>query len=108
VSNTERQRQFRERNPGYYQRLHAQRRAEVKALRAMCEAERITVEAAAVRVLAGQTVAEQVAVPVVRREMLMLPAPAEALVIPGVNAIPDKLTAALQLVELACQRTEAR
>lgn len=26
VSNTERQRQFRERNPGYYRRLHAKRR----------------------------------------------------------------------------------
>jgi hypothetical protein len=34
VSNTERQREFRERNPGYYQRLHAKRRAEAKALAA--------------------------------------------------------------------------
>jgi hypothetical protein len=32
MSNTERQRRFRERNPGYYQRLHAKRRAEVEAL----------------------------------------------------------------------------
>ena len=31
VSNTERQRQFRQRNPGYYQRLHAKRRAALKA-----------------------------------------------------------------------------
>jgi len=31
MSNTERQRRFRERNPGYYQRLHAKRRAAVKA-----------------------------------------------------------------------------
>jgi hypothetical protein len=30
VSSTERQREFRERNPGYYQRLHAKRRAELK------------------------------------------------------------------------------
>ncbi len=32
MSNTERQRQFRERNPGYYQRLHAKRKAQVQAL----------------------------------------------------------------------------
>src|SRR5688500_4720459 len=31
MSNTERQRQFRERNPGYYQRWHARRRALIKA-----------------------------------------------------------------------------
>jgi len=31
MSNTERQRLFRERHPGYYQRLHAKRRARVKA-----------------------------------------------------------------------------
>lgn len=31
LSNTERQRLFRERHPGYYQRLHAKRRAAVKA-----------------------------------------------------------------------------
>lgn len=31
MSNTERQRRFRERNPGYYKRLHAKRRAQVKA-----------------------------------------------------------------------------
>ncbi len=32
MSNAERQRQFRERNPGYYGRLHARRRAESAAL----------------------------------------------------------------------------
>jgi len=31
MSNTERQRQFRKRNPGYYGRLHAKRRAESDA-----------------------------------------------------------------------------
>ena len=31
MSNTERQRLFRERHPGYYQRLHAKRRAATKA-----------------------------------------------------------------------------
>ena len=39
LSNTERQRQFRERNPGYYGRLHAKRRAEVNAMIAQCAAE---------------------------------------------------------------------
>jgi hypothetical protein len=32
VSNTERQRQFRERNPGYYGRLHRKRQAELVAM----------------------------------------------------------------------------
>lgn len=32
MSNTERQRRFRKRNPGYYQRLHAKRKAAVQAL----------------------------------------------------------------------------
>ena len=31
MTNTERQRRFRERNPGYYQRLHAKRRAALDA-----------------------------------------------------------------------------
>ncbi len=31
MSNAERQRQFRERNPGYYGRLHRKRRAEAEA-----------------------------------------------------------------------------
>jgi hypothetical protein len=56
MSNTERQRQFRERNPGYYARLHARRRA---------------AENAAV-----------VRVQVVQRVQLALPAPAETLHIP--------------------------
>ena len=32
MTNTERQRKFRERNPGYYQRLHARRKAEIDAM----------------------------------------------------------------------------
>jgi hypothetical protein len=68
MSNAERQRRFRERNPGYYGRLHARRRAEAKA-------------AVAQRLAMAQAVA-------VRREPLMLPAPVELLEIPGLNAIP--------------------
>ena len=43
MSNLERQRRFRERNPGYYGRLHAKRRARVQAL---LEAKRQAAQAA--------------------------------------------------------------
>jgi len=67
-SNTERQRQFRERNPGYYGRLHARRRA--------------AMDADVVRLLAA---AQATAV---KREPLALPAPLVAIEIPGMNTIP--------------------
>lgn len=70
MSNTERQRQFRERNPGYYQRLHAKRRAAIKAG------------------LAALRVREQEQAMAVRREPLMLPAPAVTIEIPGMNTVP--------------------
>ena len=79
VSNTERQRQFRERHPDYYRRLQAQRRAPLKALRAKIkaeQAERFAVEMAAMK-----------------REPLMLPAPVETIEIPGmttIEAIPTR------------------
>ena len=79
MSNTERQRQFRERNPGYYGRLHRKRKAELEAMA------RATVEA---RVAAAVTVEASVQVTAVRREPLMLPAPVVIFEIPGVNAIP--------------------
>jgi hypothetical protein len=69
MSNAERQRQFRERNPGYYGRLHAKRRAAVRAF-------------AAERVAAATPA---------RSAMLLLPAPVELLLIPGLNAIPKTL-----------------
>jgi len=71
MSNAERQRQFRERNPGYYARLHAKRRAAVRAM-------------AAARAAA--------AVPATPAP-LMLPAPVEVIVIPGMNVIPAGLDA---------------
>ena len=67
MSNTERQRRFRERNPGYYQRLHARARARVK--------EAIAQKAAIAQLLA------------VKPAPLMLPAPVEIPVIPGMNTI---------------------
>jgi hypothetical protein len=63
-SNAERQREFRERNPGYYGRLHAKRRAECKA-----------------RVAARVAAARQAAFPsplqIPLKPILMLPAPVE-------------------------------
>jgi len=70
-SNAERQREFRQRHPGYYQRLHAKRRAAVRAIRAQRE----FVTAFAMQI-------SSVAV------YRALPAPVETIVIPGVNAIP--------------------
>lgn len=68
MSNTERQRQFRERNPGYYGRLHARRRAASRPRQAQL-------------IAAAQPTAKE-------RQPLMLPAPVEVLEIPGLNAIP--------------------
>jgi hypothetical protein len=75
MSNAERQRRFRERNPGYYGRWHARRRALIKA----------NLAAAKLAAMAQSTVA--------RREPLLLPAPVEVLEIPGLNAIPATLPA---------------
>ena len=69
VSNTERHRQFRERNPGYYGRLHRRRKEEV---RAYGEARR----------------AAEAMVSLTFKPVLMLPAPVEVIAIPGINAIP--------------------
>ncbi|MBC8107759.1 MAG: hypothetical protein H7Z14_14295 [Anaerolineae bacterium] len=66
MSNYERQQLFRERHPGYYQRLHAKRRAAMEA-----------------RIAAGQALVAQAAT----REPLMLPAPVETIEIPGMTTI---------------------
>ena len=82
VSNTERQREFRRRNPDYYRRLQAKRRAALRAYGAT----RAIVAAWA-------------------KPPLMLPAPVELLVIPGVNAIPQTLAAARELAPLPVMNT---
>ena len=69
MSNNERQRLFRERNPGYYGRLHAKRRAAVRALAAARAAAAILVKPAPV----------------------MLPAPVEVIEIPGMTTIPNTI-----------------
>ncbi len=76
MSNIERQRRFRERHPGYYDRYHASRRARIKAN-------------GAAMAMATETVAEKVQ-PVALPAMvvrLALPAPVETIVIPGMNTI---------------------
>ena len=70
MSNAERQRLFRERNPGYYGRLHRRRRAEGEA--------RLAAMAAAAAAAPAR------AVP------LMLPAPVEMPLFPGLNTIARK------------------
>jgi len=59
MSKAERQRQFRERNPGYYGRLHRKRTAAIMA-----------------------SLAEKAAAKVAVKTPLMLPAPVELIVIP--------------------------
>src|SRR5688572_32784593 len=84
VSNTERQRQFRERNPGYYARIQAKKRAASKAyVPAMLQRERA------------------MAAMLAKSRQLLLPPPVELFVIPGVNAIPQTLTAAREPAPLS-------
>ena len=67
MSNTERQRRFRESHPGYYGRLHRKRRAGIKAMLARLWAE--------ARVKAQAEAQAQASVTEVKRMPLMLPAP---------------------------------
>jgi hypothetical protein len=70
MTNTQRQREFRRRNPGYYQRLHAQRRAGVLAYR-----EKHRAIAAVMQEIP---------------QVLMLPAPGQSSVIPMPVLIPHR------------------
>ena len=74
VSNTERQRQFRERNPGYYGRLHRRQNAEMEARIAA----RAAAEAAAKERVEAAVPVEGAPVPwalPMPKPMLCLPAP---------------------------------
>ena len=84
VPNNERQRQFRERNPGYYTlQARAARRARMQALRA--EQVRAAAQVAA-------------SAPPVR---LALPAPVEAILIPGMTTIRATPAAAAEPLPIA-------
>jgi hypothetical protein len=81
MTNAERQRRFREEHPGYYQALHAKRRAEVKAL------------------IAERALAEVRAAALALPVRLALPAPVEAILIPGMTTIPAKTAATPDLLQ---------
>lgn len=72
VSNTERQRRFRQRNPGYYGRLHRARKAEAEQCR-----------------VARLALAAQQAVSVADAVPLMLPAPVEETPFDGVALLKE-------------------
>jgi hypothetical protein len=75
-SNTERQRLFRKRNPGYYQRLHAKRRAKIAAM------------VAAMNAVPPET-QQALAAP---RQPLLLPAPVVIMELPVQQATPVVVT----------------
>ncbi len=94
VSNTERQRQFRERNPGYYGRLHrrSNQRGVVFAAAKQAALAAGLVESVAISVACEVALNQTdllLAIAQAKRP-LMLPAPAELLLIPGINAIPTR------------------
>jgi hypothetical protein len=78
MSNAERQREFRERNPGYYGRLHAIRRAECRA-----------------RVAALLAAARQAVLPaplqIPLKPILMLPAPVQDPTMAAIDALAASL-----------------
>ena len=75
-TNAERQREFRRRNPDYYRLLQAKRRAPVKAFRAALRAKKSEAARVAEILHAYRTMP------------LMLPAPVEAIEIPGITCLP--------------------
>ena len=80
VSNTERQREFRQRNPGYYGRLHAKRRAESKA------------RPAAQAAVEQPGLSAPFATPAVpMKPLLMLPAPVQDPAMDALNALAASL-----------------
>ena len=79
MSNTERQRRFRERHPGYYARLHGRKRASEKA-----ELARHIAAIQAAAAAAAAATPEPLALPA-RPQPLLLPAPVKSLEIPGMT-----------------------
>jgi hypothetical protein len=72
-TNAQRQREFRERNPGYYQRLHAKRRTMIAAS------------------LAQRRESEAAMAVMFAKLPLMLPAPVETIEIPGMTTIDETI-----------------
>jgi hypothetical protein len=86
LSNAERQRLFRQRHPGYFNNYRSRQKAIADAARAghlaQCQAQ-----------FAAQLAAEAEAQASASREPLMLPAPAEAIVLPGLNKTAEMVEA---------------
>ncbi len=102
VSNTERQRQFRQRNPDYYRLLQAKRRAPIKAARAARRAAQHALAAearAAVRTPLALP-APIMTIPLPTR--LALPAPVEELILPALQPLH-----ANQPVRVLIERSQA-
>jgi hypothetical protein len=100
MSNTERQRQFRERNPGYYGRLHRKRNAPIKAMlkqQKAAAAARIQAEIKAQLRAEADAAAAQPAPP---PALLMLPAPVIDPLTSEIAALAETLGKAL--VEVPC------
>ena len=99
MSNTERQRKFRERNPGYYARIQARKRESAKrgavlgqvklCQMLVADPDPLKQEAAELIRRSLPAWALQPAEPVPTK-LLMLPAPSQEARIPGVNAIPTR------------------
>jgi hypothetical protein len=87
MSNYQRQVAFRQRNPGYYGRLHRRRRAEAQALGVAMEMAKAAAMAPALRA----------AMPA-PKPVLMLPAPIEDPAIAEINALKARLAAVEKLV----------
>ena len=79
MTNNERQRQFRQRNPGYYGRLHRRRKAQVVAPWLQVPAQALAVAETPIQV--------QVKVVQPVKQQLALPAPVEALEFAGLFAM---------------------
>jgi hypothetical protein len=83
MTNYERQRLFRERHPGYYNKYNARQRQQTEQVKQkMAALSRAAIEAE----LAAQAAAAAAAAAPATTQ-LMLPAPAEPLIIPGMNTL---------------------
>jgi hypothetical protein len=91
MSNTERQRRFRERNPGYYGRLHRKRKQQGEDYaRMLLFAEKVGMNDLAARWVAAEVVfgkANLLHALARAKQPLMLPAPVEPIILPGLNTI---------------------
>ena len=94
-SNAERQREFRERNPGYFRKYYAVKRSIAKRVRARMQAEAQAAQAALIAAARAEATLAILAKP----EPLMLPAPAQDPTMAANKALVD--TVAVRAVRQA-------